>query len=60
MTTYLIEVTEDERKELARLVAEDYHSSKKTFGALPIGAELAGEARELHGKILNATIKETA
>ena len=60
MTTYLIEVTEDERKELARLVKADYYSTKTTFGALPIGFELMGEAEQLHQKIVNATVKETA
>jgi hypothetical protein len=60
MATYMIEVNEEQRKELARLVKADYFSTKKTFGALPVGVELQGEAEELHKQIVNATVKETA
>jgi hypothetical protein len=58
METYLIEVNAEERRELARLVKADYYGTKRTFGALPVGAELMGEAEQLHQKIVNATVKE--
>lgn len=57
MTTYLIEVSEEQRDELARLVAVDYGSTKKAFGALPVGVELQGDAEKLHQQIVNAYAK---
>jgi hypothetical protein len=60
VTTYLIEVSEKQREELARLVKQDYNDTKKVFGALSVGVELQGEAEELHKQIVNATVKETS
>jgi hypothetical protein len=58
MTTYLIEVNEEQRDELDRLVKQDYTSMKESFGGLPLAADWERESKLLHKQIVSAKVKK--